>query len=71
MIERSEGVVENIMEAVRYYRMSAEQACREAMFKLAVMSHPGRQVEKDLREAIRLYKLAAQDGHVEASFALC
>jgi TPR repeat protein len=62
---------DDISEAVHYYRMSSDTACRFGMFNLADMFHDGKHIPQDIREAIRLYKLAADAGLSEVLFAVC
>ena len=57
-------------EAVRFWRLAAEQGHADAQFGLGVMFYNGRGVAQDRAEAIRLYRLAAAQGHAGATAAL-
>jgi len=57
-------------EAVRLYRLAAEQGDANAQFRLGTMYRLGRGVAQDYVEAVRLYRLAAEQGHAGAQFRL-
>jgi TPR repeat protein len=57
-------------EAVRLYRLAADQGFAGAQKNLGVMLSKGRGVAKDDAEAVRLYRLAAAQGHVQAHWHL-
>ena len=57
-------------EAVRLYRLAADQGFAAAQKNLGVMFASGRGVQKDNVEAVRLYRLAAAQGHVQAHWHL-
>jgi TPR repeat protein len=60
------GVVKDDKEAVRFYRLAAEQGNAKARNNLASYYAEGRGVAKDYEEAMRLYRLAADQGCEEA-----
>jgi hypothetical protein len=64
------GVAQDDAEAVRLYRLAAEQGHAEAQFNLAYLFNYGEGVAQDKAEAIRWYRLAAEQGHAEAQFNL-
>ncbi len=64
------GVPKDYEEAVRWYRLAAEQGYARAQFYLGSMYQTGRGVPKDYKVALRWYKLAAVQGHAEAQFYL-
>ena len=65
-----EGVAKDPREAVRWYRMVAEQGFAEAQYNLGVAYADGEGVAKDQREAVRWYRMAAEQGFAEAQFNL-
>jgi TPR repeat protein len=59
------GVAHDYAEAVRLYRLAAEQGHASAQFQLGNMFEHG-----DAAETIRWYRLAAQQGHAEIQFTM-
>jgi uncharacterized protein len=57
-------------EAVRFYKLAADQGFAMAQYNLALMYQDGRGVPKDDREALHLFKLAARGGDEYAQNAL-
>ena len=57
-------------EAVRWYRLAAEQGYAAAQFNLGVMYATGEGVPEDDAEAVRWYRLAAEQGYAAAQFNL-
>jgi TPR repeat protein len=55
-------VEKDAREAVRLYRLAADQGHASAQSNLGVCYHNGQGVEKDAKEAVRLYRLAANQG---------
>ena len=53
-------------EAVRWYRLAAEQGNAPAQFNLGVAYVNGDGVTRDNEEALRWYRLAAEQGHAPA-----
>ena len=53
-------------EAVRLYRLSADQGNALGQNNLGYMYHNGLGVEKDLKEAVRYYRLSADQGNSDA-----
>jgi TPR repeat protein len=58
------------VEAVKWYRMAAEQGNVDAQYDLGVCSQNGNGVAQDLDEAVKWYRMAAEHGDVEAQFIL-
>jgi hypothetical protein len=56
------GVPQDDAEAVRWYRLAAEQGVALAQTNLGVMYASGRGVPKDDVEAVRWFRLAAEQG---------
>jgi uncharacterized protein len=64
------GQAVNIVEAVKWYRLSAEQGYAAAQFELALMYSNGEGVLQDYKEAAKWYRLSAEQGIAEAQFNL-
>ena len=64
------GKPQDYKEAVRLYRLAADQGNAVAQYNLGICYEFGKGVAKDLDEAIRLYRLAAEQGHENAKKAL-
>ena len=56
------------MEAVRWYRMAADQSYARAQYRLGYCYENGTGVSKDAEEAVRWYRMAADQGHFIAKF---
>ena len=57
---------EDDAEAVRWYRLAAEQGYAAAQYILGFIYAEGRGVPKDDVKAVRWYRLAAEQGHASA-----
>ena len=66
MYDTGRGVPEDDREAVRWYRLAADQGHVTAQFNLGVMHATGEGVPQDDREAVCWYRLAADQGDVDA-----
>lgn len=64
------GVAQDYVEAVRLYRLAAEQGHARARCDLGLMFDCGLGVKQDKAEAVRLYRLAAEQGQAFAQFSL-
>ena len=60
------GVPEDDAEAVRWFRLAAEQGDAYAQYNLGRMYANGEGVPEDFVEAVAWYRKAAEQGHVEA-----
>ncbi len=67
---KGDGVPKDEAEAVRLYRLAAEQGNATAQINLAVMYAEGRGVPKDVAEAVKWYRLAAEQGDATAQLRL-
>ena len=61
-----QGVAQDDAEALRWFRLAAEQGFAAAQFNLGFMYANGRGVAQDDAEALRWYHLAAEQGVAEA-----
>jgi TPR repeat protein len=66
MYENGEGTPEDYAEAVRWYKLSAEQDHAPAQHALGFMYQNGKGIRQDLAEARWWYSLAADQGHEDA-----
>jgi TPR repeat protein len=64
------GVAKDDQEAVRLFKLAADQGNASGQYSLGFMYLNGRGVAKDDQEAVRLYKLAADQGNADAQAAL-
>ena len=64
------GAPRDQTEAVKWYRLAADQGVAEAQFELGWMYCHGKGVLKDHKEGIRWYWLAAELGLVKAQLGL-
>ena len=66
LYDKGEGVRQDDVEAVRWFRLAAEQGCPGGQYNLGVNYGAGKGVPKDDTEAVRWYRLAADQGNVRA-----
>ena len=64
------GVPQDDAEAVRRFRLAAEQGDANSQFNLGVMYAEGHGVPRDDAEAVRWYRLAADQGLANAQYIL-
>jgi len=62
MYEKGQGVPQNLQEAVKWYRLVAEQGYASAQYYLALMYYSGKGVPKDYVLAHMWANLAASQG---------
>lgn len=60
----------NYTEAVKYYKLAAEQGNAEAQGALGYKYHVGEGVTHNYKEAVKWYKLAAEQGYADAQYSL-
>jgi hypothetical protein len=66
--EDGTGVPQDDAEAVRWYRLAADQGHAKARFNIGVFYKNGTGVVQDDAEAVRWCRLAADQGHAKAQF---
>ena len=66
MYENGQGVRQDDAEAVKWYRLAAEQGYAPAQSNLGVMYENGQGVRQDDAEAVKWYQQAAAQGLAEA-----
>ena len=64
------GVEQNYEEAVKWWRLAAEQGDADAQLNLGVCYYEGTGVEEDLEEAVKWWRLAAEQGDEKAKEVL-
>lgn len=70
LYERGEGVPQDLVEAVKWYRKAAEHNHAEAQYTLAVHYAKGVGVAKDQVEAVKWYRRAAEQNYASAQYDL-
>ena len=70
MYQYGEGVIQDMSEAMKWYRKSAEQGHAAAQFQLGNVYSEGIGVTEDDVEAFKWYRLSAEQGHVVAQLQL-
>jgi len=66
MYDNGEGVPQDYAEAVKWYRLAAEQGHAKGQYNLALMYDNGEGVPQDYAEAVKWYRLAAEQGVASA-----
>ena len=66
MYGQGEGTPQNYAEALKWYRLSAEQGYADAQYILGFMYGEGEGTARDYTEAIRWYRLGASQGYAKA-----
>ena len=70
MFEKGKGVEPDAVEAVRWYRMAADQGHAPAQTSLATFYYSNKGVKHDHAEAVRWYQKAADQGNADAQYLL-
>ena len=70
MYGKGHGVPQDDAEAVKWYRMAAEQGDPDAQYNLGVRYGEGRGVPQDDTEAVKWYRMAAEQGDPDAQYNL-
>lgn len=63
-------IKQNEKEALKLFKVAADDGFKEAQFNLAVLYEEGKIVEQNYEEAMKWHTAAAQQGHVESQFHL-
>jgi TPR repeat protein len=61
-------IVQDSVEARRWFELATEQGHEPAMTRLAILLHNGAGVDRDSARAFKLFKAAAQKGEPQAQF---
>jgi TPR repeat protein len=70
VVRTQTSVTKDDKEAVRWYRLAADQGYSRAQFNLGMMYEYGVGVATDVKEAIRWDRLAAEQGNIDAQYRL-
>jgi len=70
MYGNGRGIGQDYKEAVKWYRLAAEQGHLKAQSNLGVMYDNGRGIVQDYKEAVKWYRLAAEQGYWVAQYNL-
>jgi TPR repeat protein len=68
--QKGDGVKADAMEAVKWFRLAADQNYPDALAALGEVNQAGQGVPRNLAEAARLYRLAAEKGSVAGQYNL-
>ena len=66
MYDLGRGVPQDDQEAVKWFRLSAEQGNAKAQYNLGAMYANGEGVPQDYKEAVKWYRLSAEQGDAKA-----
>ena len=66
MYDNGQGVPQNYAEALKWYRLAADQGDASAQNNLGVMYAKGQGVPQNYAEALKWYRLAADQGNASA-----
>ena len=64
------GVVQDIKDATKWYKLAAAQGDTDAMYELGEFSREDTSAVRNLKEAIKWYQQAAAKGNIKAQFNL-
>lgn len=70
MNHTGQGVPQDFKQALKWYRLAAQQGDATAQFNLGVMYRRGVGAPQDDRQAFKWYRLAAEQGDANAQFNL-
>ena len=70
MYYKGQGVPQDDAEAVKWYRLAADQGDAKAQYNLGNMYRKGQGVPQDYAEAVKWYRLAAEQGAAYAQYNL-
>jgi hypothetical protein len=70
MYDEGQGVAQDYKEAVKWYRLSAEQGDALAQFNLGLMYYEGQGVPQDNKEAVKWWRLSAEQRNERAQVNL-
>ena len=68
--DHGEGVSQSYAEALKWYRLAAQQGFANAQFNLGLMFGKGQGVPENYAEALKWFRLAAKQGNAEAQNTL-
>jgi len=67
---RGDGVPKDYAQAVKWYRMAADQGMPESQYMMGVVYDRGEGLPQDFAEAVAWYRKAAEQGYIAAQFEL-
>jgi TPR repeat protein len=72
-LEFGTGIGKNAAEAVKYYKLSADQGNASGRLRYGLCLEKGRGIGKNAAEAVKYYKLSADQGNAygKAAYARC
>jgi TPR repeat protein len=70
MLYKGHGLVQDFVEAMKWFRLSAAKGFARAQFRIGLMYDKGVGVLQDYAEAVKWYRLAAAQGEASAQVNL-
>jgi TPR repeat protein len=70
LYDNGQGVIQDYVEAVKWYALAAQQGHASAQYNLGYMYLRGQGVTQDLFQGLKWYRLAAQQGHASGQYNL-
>jgi TPR repeat protein len=70
MYNNGNGVLQDYAEALKWFRLAAEQGYASAQYNLGDMYRKGNGVLQDYAEAVKWWRLAAEQGYASAQYNL-
>ena len=70
MLDQPEASRDDVLDAIRWYRIAAEKGKESAQLRLGYLYLAGLHIKKDEKEAAKWYSLASENGNLEAAFNL-
>ena len=70
MYYHGDGIAQNFGEAIKWFRLAADQGHADAQFYLGLSYDSGEGVLENDQEAVKWYRLAAEQGHANAQWEL-
>ena len=70
MYGNGQGVPQNYVQSMKWYRLAADQGYASAQYNLGLMYDKGQGVPQDYAQAAKWYRLAADQGDASAQFVL-
>src|SRR5690606_35554652 len=68
--EGRDDIPKDYNEALKWFRMAADQGDAHAQYHIGIMYHKGHGVTYDINEAMKWYRMAADNEEMHAQFTL-
>jgi len=70
MYDNGKGTPQDYKQALKWYRIAAEQGHAKAQYSLAIMYDNGKGTPQDYKQALKWYTKAAEQGLAQAQYSL-